>query len=87
MEKTSKNMRNYKSVTDNADELSGILLHEIAHVELRHGLQTVVSQAGLAAIFLLLTGDVSVASSLVFVLPTFLLEASYSRKFETISVF
>lgn len=64
-------------------QLSGILLHEIGHVRHRHSMESLVQKAGVATTLLLMTGDVSVASSLVFLLPTVLLESSYSRKAET----
>lgn len=62
--------------------LSGILLHEIGHVKHRHSLQTLVSQASFSALVLVFTGDISLASSLVLLLPSILIEAEHSRKFE-----
>ncbi len=45
------------SATATAEELAGVLAHEIQHVELRHGLHAVVRQAGLAVAIALVTGD------------------------------
>lgn len=39
-------------------ELAGVLAHEIQHVELRHGLQALVKQAGVAMIAIVVTGDI-----------------------------
>ena len=63
--------------------LQGILLHEIGHVRHRHAMQSLIRQAGIASIVLLVTGDVSTASSLVLLLPGILLQSQYSREFET----
>lgn len=43
----------------NVGEVAGVLAHEIQHVELRHGLRSVVKQAGLALVIMLVTGDSS----------------------------
>lgn len=41
----------------NAEEVAGVLAHEIAHVELRHGLQQVARSAGLRLIMAAVLGD------------------------------
>ena len=71
------------NLVDNTDHLSGILLHEIAHVQYRHSMQQLARQSSLSALILLVTGDASFASSLILLLPTVLIEAEYSREFET----
>ena len=63
--------------------LRGILLHEIGHVHHRHTMQSLVRQSGVATVVLLMTGDVSTASSVVLLLPAVLLQSQYSREFET----
>lgn len=63
--------------------LRGILLHEIGHVYHRHAMQSLIRQSGIATIVLMLTGDVSTASSLVLLLPGALVQSQYSREFET----
>ncbi len=62
--------------------IAAVMLHEIGHVEERHAMQSVVQQAGLSAIILLVSGDVNTASSLVFLLPTILIQSSYSQEKE-----
>lgn len=63
--------------------LHGIVLHEIGHVRHRHTMQSLVRQSGVATVVLLMTGDVSTASSAVLLLPAVLLQSRYSREFET----
>ncbi len=65
------------------DGVVAILAHEIAHVELRHGLQSVIRQAGIGVFATLMIGDVSVGISLATALPKILLETGYSRSLET----
>ncbi|MEM9385217.1 MAG: M48 family metallopeptidase [Pseudomonadota bacterium] len=43
----------------NVGEVAGVLAHEIQHVELRHGLRSVVKQSGLALVIALMAGDAS----------------------------
>ncbi len=62
--------------------IAAVMLHEIGHVVERHAMQSVVQQAGLSAIILLVSGDVNTASSLVFLLPTILIQSSYSQEKE-----
>ena len=66
----------------NDDEIISVMLHEIGHVEHRHGLQSVLSHIGLSALVLSITGDVNSAGALVLALPNVLLESSYSRDLE-----
>lgn len=44
---------------DSAEELAGVLAHEIAHAELRHSLKTMVKGLGMRAIVALALGDYS----------------------------
>lgn len=70
-------------LAEDEQALTGILLHEIGHVINRHTVQGLVQQAGVSAIVLLISGDVSAASSLVLLLPSILLRSQYSQDFET----
>lgn len=45
--------------TESAEELAGVLAHEIEHVERRHGLQAMIHSAGWAAVLAVALGDVS----------------------------
>jgi predicted Zn-dependent protease len=42
-----------------AEELAGVLAHEVAHAELRHTLRGVIKSLGLRALVSLVTGDIS----------------------------
>lgn len=44
---------------DSAEEVAGVLAHEVQHVELRHTLKNIVHSLGLRAAFALALGDVS----------------------------
>jgi len=44
---------------DSAEEIAGVLAHEIAHVELRHSLKTMVKGLGLRTLVALVLGDFS----------------------------
>lgn len=64
------------------EEILAVMLHEIAHVELQHGIRSVIQNAGLLVIISLAIGDANGVSSLVSALPTLLAESHYSQKFE-----
>jgi Zn-dependent protease with chaperone function len=64
------------------EEILSILLHEIGHVEHRHGLRRVISHSGLAVLTVLITGDVSSAGELILALPNILMDSAYSRDYE-----
>jgi Zn-dependent protease with chaperone function len=44
--------------TRRAEELAGVLAHEVQHVEQRHSLQAVIKDLGLRGLWLLATGDI-----------------------------
>ena len=48
-----------------ADELAGVLAHEIQHVEHRHTLQQMIHAAGWAAVLAVVLGDVSAITAIV----------------------
>lgn len=64
------------------DELAGILAHEVAHVEYRHGLRQALQGSLLTLGAALLTGDLANAGSFVAHLPVVLAGLHYSRDFE-----
>lgn len=51
--------------TDSADELAGVLAHEVQHVERRHTLQAMIHSAGWAAVLAVALGDVSAISGVL----------------------
>jgi predicted Zn-dependent protease len=50
---------------DNAEELAGVLAHEVQHVEYRHTLQQMIHAAGWAAVLAVVLGDVSAITAIV----------------------
>ncbi|MVW78109.1 M48 family metalloprotease [Bordetella sp. 02P26C-1] len=64
------------------DALAGVLAHEIAHVELRHGIRRLARVAGLSAVVMLMTGDLSSMTHDMGVLGAGLFDLGYSRGFE-----
>lgn len=62
-------------------EVAGVLAHEIGHAVLRHPLEIVIEQAGLATLLGFLIGDVS-GSTIIVAGTQFLLLASYTRAAE-----
>ena len=64
------------------DELLGVLAHETAHVRKRHALRQVLQNSASTLVIALITVDILSITSLSATLPTFLIDASYSRDFE-----
>ncbi|GGO77964.1 peptidase M48 [Marinobacterium nitratireducens] len=64
------------------DALAGVLAHEIAHVQHRHGLRRALQSSALPLLIVTATGDLNAAGSLLVALPTLLIERHYSRSFE-----
>lgn len=69
-------------IAGNDKELCGVLAHEITHVDNRHGLRSILQDAGVFLIISILAGDVTFITSLAASLPTVLVQAGYSREFE-----
>lgn len=67
---------------DSAEELLGVLAHEISHVEQQHGVRNVIGTAGIYVLFGALFGDVEGLLGLITSAAPFLLNQSYSRDFE-----
>lgn len=69
-------------LAENDRELTGILIHETAHVENRHGLRMLFQNAGVFMLISMLVGDIASITSIAATLPTILVESGYSRQFE-----
>jgi Zn-dependent protease with chaperone function len=65
----------------NADEIAGVLAHELGHVQHRDNLRKIIQTGGTSFIIGLLFGDVLGASTMIFATRS-LLDASYSREAE-----
>jgi len=70
------------NLAENDHELVAILGHEIGHVVHRHILRRIIQNSTITILMVLITGDISSASSIVLALPSLLLDLSYSREFE-----
>lgn len=64
------------------DEIAGVMAHEIAHVDHRHGMRTLLQATALPLMMIWIAGDMDGAADLLLNSPTLLLSASYSRDFE-----
>lgn len=64
-----------------ADELAGVLAHEIGHVANRDGLRKMIQSGGTSYLFGLLFGDVTGGGAIVFA-SQYLVESAYSRETE-----
>jgi Zn-dependent protease with chaperone function len=64
------------------DELEGVFGHEIAHADRRHALQMLYETSLIPATIALITGDASQFGQMAAILPSLLIQASYSRGFE-----
>ncbi|EHP85010.1 peptidase M48 Ste24p [Geobacter metallireducens RCH3] len=70
-------------IAQSDDELIGVLAHEMGHVRHRHALRHVLQNSATGLIIAAITGDITSITSLAATLPTVLVDASYSRSFET----
>lgn len=67
---------------DSAEEVAGVLAHEIAHVTRRHSLRNIIKSAGLMVIIQSVLGDTSGLFGLASEASRFLLQQKFSRDFE-----
>lgn len=70
------------ALAETPDDLAGVLAHEIGHVQHRHGLRRLGRLAGLSAVAVLVTGDISSLNHDIGLLGAGLMDLSYSRDFE-----
>ncbi len=65
------------------NELIGVLAHEIGHVKHRHALRTLLQNSAVSLLVASVAGDLTSLTELSAALPKLLVEAGYSRDFET----
>ena len=68
---------------DSAEELLGVLAHEIQHVEQQHGVRNMIGASGIYLIASAVFGDASGLLAMLSSAAPLLLNQSYSRRFET----
>ena len=69
--------------SDSAEELLGVLAHEIIHVREQHGVRNIISSAGTYLILSAVIGDVSGLMGVIVDAAPLLINQGYSRKFES----
>jgi len=69
-------------LADSDKDLRGVILHEIGHVELRHGMQGIAQTSILTLVVIAISGDINSAGTLMAAIPALLLNAGYSRNME-----
>lgn len=67
---------------DSAEEVAGVLGHEIAHVTERHSIRNIISSAGLFLLVQTMLGDVTGLMAVLANNSSFLLSRKFSRDFE-----
>ncbi len=67
---------------DSAEEVAGVLAHELAHVTRRHTLRNIIKSAGLLVVLQAVLGDTSGLFGLAAEASRYLLEQKFSRDFE-----
>jgi predicted Zn-dependent protease len=70
------------SFVESDGEIMGVIAHELAHLEKRHAVRTVLQSAGVFVLVSVTVGDVISVTSAAGALPALLLKSSYSRGFE-----
>lgn len=68
---------------DSAEEVLGVVAHELAHVTQRHGIRNIMGTAGIYLIVQTVLGDVSGLLAVLVDAAPLLINQSYSRGFET----
>lgn len=71
-----------KYAGNETNEVLAVLLHEIGHVEHRHGLRMALEASSVAVLIAMLTGDVASSDDLLVTLPTILSTSAFSRQHE-----
>jgi len=71
------------NLSQNDNEIIAILAHELGHLANRHSLRMVMQDSALLLLLTTISGDAYSTASLATALPAFLLQANYSRDFET----
>jgi Zn-dependent protease with chaperone function len=70
------------SFVESDGEILGVVAHELAHLQKRHAVRTVLQSAGVFMLVSVTVGDVISITSAAGALPALLLKSSYSRGFE-----
>lgn len=69
-------------ISENDEELIGVLGHEVGHVVNRHSMRLLLQSSATAMLIATVSGDLTSLSALAASIPTVLVQTSYSRAFE-----
>lgn len=69
-------------LADTPEQVVGVIAHEAGHAAMRHGLQSLISRAGTAAVLQLVLGDASGLAGVLHEGGGYLLNQKYSRDYE-----
>ncbi len=67
----------------NQDEMDSVILHEVGHVERRHGLETLIEGTFITVSVMLIVGDINFLGDMGVGLGSMLVSTSYSRSHES----
>ncbi len=70
-------------LAEHRNEIISVLAHEVGHIQHRHALRSLLQNSAVVLLIASVTGDITSITALSAALPTLLLEAKYSRTFET----
>ena len=70
-------------LAEHPNEIISVLAHEVGHIQHRHTLRRLLQNSAVVLLIASVTGDVTSITALSAALPTMLLQAQYSRVFET----
>ncbi len=73
----------FVQLSQNADEINSVLLHEIGHIEKRHSLQRLIESSFIAFIVMFISGDGTMVSDMGIGLGSLLVSSEYSRNHES----
>ena len=73
----------FVELCETEEQMVAVFLHEFAHVELQHGVRSLIQDGGVFLIASLALGDLSSVGGMAASLPALAIESRYSRSFET----
>lgn len=73
----------FVQLSSNLDEISSVLLHEIGHVEEKHGLQRLIQSSFITVVIMFISGDSTALGDMGIGLGSLFLSSNYSRHHES----
>lgn len=72
----------FVELCETEEQMVAVFLHEIAHVEMQHGLRSLIQDAGIFLVLSIALGDLSSLGGMAASLPALAIESHYSQSFE-----